>query len=68
MTGISFKWSVIVALIASGLVACQGAEPFDYRPVDEIPAGAGLFSGADGQFVLYRSAPSEPRERKAPAN
>ena len=68
MTGIPFKRGLIVALIASGLVACQGAEPFDYQPISEIPAGAGLFSGADGQFVLYRSAPSEPRERRAPAN
>ncbi len=68
MTGKPFKRGLMVALIALGLTACQGAEPFDYRPISEIPAGPGLFSGAGGQFVLYRSAPSEPPERRAPAN
>ena len=68
MTGKPFKRGLIVALIALGLTACQGAEPFDFRPISEIPAGPGLFSGADGQFALYRSVPSEPRQRAAPAN
>ncbi len=68
MTGIPFMRGLIVALIAFCLAACGSAEPFGYRPISEIPAGPGLFSGADGQFVIYRSTTTEPRERTSPAN
>lgn len=55
------KFSVKAGLIAVflvlglGLGACGGgAKPFDYQPAaDEMKPGPGLFSGADGEFVIY---------------
>lgn len=34
--------------------ACAHYEPFDPTPVADIPEGPGLFSGEDGEWVLYR--------------
>ncbi len=46
---------LIVALVALVLAACGGAKPFDYQPTaDEMKPGGGLFSGDDGEFVIYR--------------
>ena len=37
------------------LGACAGGEPREpTKVVDEIPPGPGVFSGEDGEFVLYR--------------
>lgn len=41
------------AMLAIGLAACSGVQPYDFVAIDEIPPGPGLFSGADGEFVLY---------------
>lgn len=43
-------------LVAAGLAlaACAGGKPFAYDHPDEIPAGAGLFTGKKGDFTLYR--------------
>ena len=38
------------------LGACADVKPFDYQASGEIPAGPGLFSGADGAFVILRRA------------
>ena len=47
--------ALIVVLVALGLAACGGnAKRFDYQPVaGEMKPGAGLFSGDDGEFVIY---------------
>lgn len=38
-----------------GLGACAVGKPFEQPTVvDEIPPGPGLFSGEDGEFVIYR--------------
>ena len=36
------------------LGACVNAEPFQSDDVDEIPSGDGLFTGEDGEFVIFR--------------
>lgn len=36
------------------LAACVKAEPFESDEVDEIPTGSGIFTGEEGEFVIYR--------------
>ncbi len=47
------RWLVLVWL-SGVLAACSGVQPFAYTEVHELPPGPGLFSGEDGEFVLYR--------------
>lgn len=47
------RW-LAVLLFFGLLAACSGVEPFAYTEVHEIPPGPGLFSGEDGEFVIYR--------------
>ncbi len=35
--------------------ACAEVKPFEYTEIHEIQPGPGLFSGEDGEFVLYRN-------------
>ncbi len=49
----AWKRLVLLAVLAAGLAACSGVQPYSYTPIDEIPPGPGLFSGEDGEFVLY---------------
>ncbi len=49
-TGRRLRLLGLVALVS--LAGCAGGQPFDYTPVDEIPPGPGLFTGADGAFVI----------------
>ena len=44
----ALAWALAVAL-----AACAGAKPFEYHPTDEIPEGPGLFTGEDGEWVIY---------------
>lgn len=48
------KRLIPVIALAAMLAGCSGVEPYSYTPIDEIPPGPGLFSGEDGEFVLYR--------------
>lgn len=41
------------AALAAGLAACSNVQPYTFTAIDEIPPGPGLFSGEDGEFVLY---------------
>ena len=45
---------LMVLLAALALTACADAEPFEPRPIDEIPDGPGLVSGDDGEFTVFR--------------
>ena len=47
------RW-LAAAVFATALAACSAGKPADYTAIDEIPPGPGLFSGADGEFTLYR--------------
>ncbi len=47
---------LMVAVVALALAACASAKPFDYQPTaDEIKPGGGLFSGDDGEFVIFQN-------------
>ncbi len=44
-----------VAVLVSLLGACAAGEPREpTKVVDEIREGPGVFSGEDGEFVIYR--------------
>ncbi len=43
---------VVMALVATALSGCADLEPFDPPVAGEMMPGPGLFSGADGEFVL----------------
>jgi hypothetical protein len=42
---------LLVTLLAAG---CAHMQPFEVQPADQIPPGPGLFSGDDGEFVIFR--------------
>lgn len=44
----------IVIFSALLLGACVKAEPFEPDMPDEIPSGSGIFTGEEGEFVIYR--------------
>ncbi len=48
-----WKTGCVVATVIL-LTACSGAQPYHYQDNREIPAGPGLFSGADGTFGSAR--------------
>ena len=39
--------------VSVALAGCAGYQPMEVAEIDEIPQGPGLFSGADGAFVLF---------------
>lgn len=46
---------LFVGTVMLALGACAGGEPREpTKVVDELPPGPGVFSGEDGEFVLYR--------------
>jgi len=46
---------LLLLLATLGVLAgCAHSEPFEYVAIDEIPPGPGLFSGEEGEFVLFR--------------
>ncbi|MDH3658539.1 MAG: hypothetical protein OEU92_00700 [Alphaproteobacteria bacterium] len=46
---------LLFGMILLSLVACAAGESREpTKVVDEIPDGPGLFSGEDGEFVIYR--------------
>jgi len=49
------RWRARLAslALALALAACAGAKPFEYHPIHEIPEGPGLFTGEDGEWVIY---------------
>ncbi|MFQ5765574.1 MAG: hypothetical protein ACE5GT_11645 [Rhodospirillales bacterium] len=55
-----------IGLVALFLSACGPASPYviDQPQPDEIPPGRGLFTGKDGEYVLWGSSKSEEEEQK----
>lgn len=43
-----------VGALLAALSACAGKPLEPTKVVDEIPEGPGVFSGEDGEFVIYR--------------
>jgi Ni/Co efflux regulator RcnB len=57
---------LLLVLLAGFLAGC-GARHFEYRPASEIPEGPGMFSGKDGEFVLYSDKKeARPAAMRAP--
>ncbi len=48
LAAVALAWALALAL-----AACAGAKPFEYHPIHEIPEGPGLFTGEDGEWVIY---------------
>ena len=46
------RWAVAAALMLT-VAACADIKPMEYTEIHEIQPGPGLFSGQDGEFVLY---------------
>ena len=60
MAKASLRNGLIVVLVTLGLAACGNATPLDVVPeADEMKPGSGLFSGQDGEFVIYRKPQPE---------
>jgi len=51
---------LLLLTILGVLAGCAHGEPFEYVAIDEIPPGAGLFSGGEGEFVLFRRGTLSP--------
>ncbi len=49
------RWQRVapVGALLCAVAACAEVKSFEYTEIHEIPPGAGLMSGEDGEFVLY---------------
>ena len=47
------KKFILMLFAASVLASCANSQPYEYRRIDEVPDGPGLFSGEDGEFTIY---------------
>lgn len=47
--------TILFLLLAMTLMGCADMKPLDYRAIDQIKPGPGLFTGEDGEFLLYGS-------------
>lgn len=52
------------ALLMVALSACGNVTPIDYTEPHDIQPGPGLFSGKDGDFVLYGEREAAPGSEK----
>lgn len=58
---ITLLWAAV--LLVAG---CTGMTPYDPSEYGEIKPGRGLFSGADGEFVIYqKSEEADPDANKS---
>ena len=53
------RWHCILALSALLFAGCADFQPFEPPVPGELNPEPGLFSGPDGEFVLFRRAPGE---------
>ena len=52
-------------LVAMLLTGCAGMEPYEARDHREDGPESGLFSGPDGEFVIYRKAEEPEADSEA---
>lgn len=47
---------IILCVLSTSILmnACAQYRPLEVQPVDGMAQGPGLFSGEDGEFVIYR--------------
>ena len=50
------------------VVGCSGITPYDPPDDRENPPGRGLFSGADGEFVIYQGNVDADTDNEADQN
>ena len=58
---------LLAAALLVALSACGNVKPIDYTEPHDIQPGPGLFSGKDGDFVLFgerKSAPESETEKE----
>ena len=53
---------LLVALLVTG---CAGIKPYEPRDNREEGMEKGLFTGSEGEFVIYRKADGEQKDNKA---
>ena len=53
-----------ISLLLLSIAACSAATPFEYTPASEMSPAPGLFSGADGELVIYRSSVDDTDEKQ----
>jgi hypothetical protein len=44
---------LLAIVMALPLLACSAVGPFEYHEVDDIKEGSGVFTGEDGEWVIY---------------
>jgi hypothetical protein len=57
--------ALLVTVLATLLIGCAQAKPFEYRSDTEIKEGPGLFSGEKGAFTVYSSKKRADTSQKA---
>lgn len=45
---------LVLGIVLGILAGCTQGKPLTHVAADEIPPGPGLFSGEEGEFVLFR--------------
>ncbi len=50
------------------VAGCAGITPYDPPDDRENPAGRGLFSGADGEFIIYQGKVDADTDNEADQN
>ena len=53
-----------VLALPLALAACGAYQPFEYQHRDNEMSGPGLFSGKEGEFVIYKSSHPTPEPEK----
>ncbi len=49
------KWRIgFLVIVVTTLLACAGAEEYEYRSDREEMEGSGILSGDDGYFEIYK--------------
>jgi hypothetical protein len=50
------RWTVVLLLIVVVMVSCSGIQPYEPRNHREEGPEKGLFTGSEGEWVIYRKA------------
>ena len=64
------RWTVVLLLIVFILAGCAGIKPYEPRNNREEGPEKGLFSGSEGEFVIFKRADEQnkPSEDQKSAN
>ena len=63
------RWTVVLLLIVFFLAGCAGIKPYEPRNNREEGPEKGLFSGSEGEFVIFkRNEENKPSEDQKSVN